>query len=56
MTEIETRIEQLEQRAAESALIADLSTVSETRVRNAQLADELGQLAARLRSRRPALM
>ncbi|WP_229197713.1 hypothetical protein [Bradyrhizobium acaciae] len=53
MTEIERRIEQLEQTAAERALVADLSTVSETRLRNAQLADELRLVAAQLRTLRP---
>ncbi|MHC2334589.1 hypothetical protein [Bradyrhizobium sp. USDA 4454] len=53
MTEIERRIEQLEQTAAERALVADLSTVSETRLRNVQLADELRRVAAQLRTLRP---
>ncbi|MFQ3454499.1 hypothetical protein PMN64_14430 [Bradyrhizobium sp. UFLA01-814] len=49
MTEIERRIELLEQTAAERALIADLSTVMETRIRNAQLADEARLVVAQLR-------
>ncbi|MCP1833074.1 MULTISPECIES: hypothetical protein [Bradyrhizobium] len=53
MTEIERRIELLEQTAAESALIADLSTVTETRIRNAQLANELRLVVAQLRTLRP---
>ncbi|MGY3533959.1 putative coiled-coil protein SlyX [Bradyrhizobium embrapense] len=52
MTEIERRIEQLEQTASERALVADLSTVSETRLRNAQMADELRLVAAQLRALR----
>ncbi|WP_461191945.1 hypothetical protein [Bradyrhizobium sp. UFLA06-06] len=52
MTEIERRIELLEQTAAERALIADLSTVMETRIRNAQLADELRLVVAQLRTLR----
>ncbi|WFU29284.1 hypothetical protein QA635_21935 [Bradyrhizobium brasilense] len=53
MTEIERRIEQLEQTAAERTLIADLSTVTETRIRNAQLADELRLAVAQLRTLKP---
>ncbi|MGY2846282.1 putative coiled-coil protein SlyX [Bradyrhizobium sp. USDA 4501] len=53
MTEIERRIELLEQTAAERALVADLSTVTETRIRNAQLANELRLVVAQLRSLRP---
>ncbi|SDE10774.1 hypothetical protein SAMN05216337_102015 [Bradyrhizobium brasilense] len=53
MTDIERRIEQLEQTAAERALIADLSTVTETRIRNAQLADESRLVVAQLRTLRP---
>ncbi|MCS3449465.1 MULTISPECIES: hypothetical protein [Bradyrhizobium] len=52
MTEIERRIELLEQTAAERALIADLSTVMETRIRNAQLADEARLVVAQLRTLR----
>ncbi|MDH6691697.1 putative coiled-coil protein SlyX [Bradyrhizobium japonicum] len=54
MTDIERRIEQLEQTAAERALVADLSTVTETRIRNAQLADELRLVVAQLRTLRSA--
>ncbi|MGY3493426.1 hypothetical protein [Bradyrhizobium sp. USDA 4502] len=53
MTEIERRIELLEQTAAERALVADLSTVTETRIRNAQLANELRLVVAQLRTLRP---
>ena len=49
MNELAKRIEQLERRAAERALIADLSPRSEIRVRNARLADGLRQVAAELK-------
>ncbi|WP_229173066.1 hypothetical protein [Bradyrhizobium ivorense] len=50
MTEIENHIEQLEQTAAERALIADLSTTPKVGIENARLADELRLLAAQLRT------
>lgn len=53
MKEIEKRIEELEQKAAESALIANLSPSREIRIVNARLADELRQLAGQLKSLQP---
>jgi len=49
MNELDKRIEQLERRAAESVLIADLSPRPEIRIHNIRLADELRQVAAELK-------
>ncbi|MDI4236758.1 MULTISPECIES: hypothetical protein [unclassified Bradyrhizobium] len=49
MNELDERIEQLERRAAESTLIADLSPRREIRIHNTRLADELRQVAAELK-------
>ncbi|MCA1454581.1 hypothetical protein I6F35_15310 [Bradyrhizobium sp. BRP22] len=50
MNELDKRIERLERRAAESALIADLSPRAEIRIHNIRLADELRQVAAELKA------
>jgi hypothetical protein len=49
MREIARRIEELEVKAAESALIADLTTESEVRTYNSRLAKDLRDAAERLR-------
>jgi hypothetical protein len=51
MSELAVRIEELEVKAAESALIADLTTDWETRVYNARLAKDLRTAAESLRRR-----
>jgi hypothetical protein len=51
MSEVTGRIEELEVKAAESALIADLSTNGEVRIYNARLAKDLREAAASLRRR-----
>ena len=51
MNDLTRRIEELEVKAAESALIADLTTDWETRVYNARLAKDLGAAAESLRRR-----
>ena len=55
MTDIAERIEELEIKAAESALIADLSTSRVTRSYNSRLAQDLREAAAKLRSRADVL-
>ena len=54
MKNLAGRIEELERMAAESALIADLSTDWEVRIYNSRLAEELREAAARLRRRQAA--
>jgi hypothetical protein len=49
--ELRKQIDDLERRAAESALIAGLATDPEARLYNTSLARELGDAAARLRKR-----
>ena len=51
MDDIAGRIEELEVKAAESALIADLSTDWEIRTYNSRLAKDLREAADRLRRR-----
>jgi hypothetical protein len=51
MNDIAGRIEELEVKAAESALIANLTTDREIRVYNARLAKDLRQAADDLRRR-----
>ena len=51
MDDIGGRIEELEIKAAESALIADLTTDWEVRTYNSRLARDLREAAARLRRR-----
>ncbi len=51
MTDLTGRIEELEVQAAESALIADLTTDSEVRMYNSRLAKDLREAAERLRHR-----
>lgn len=51
MDDIAGRIEELEVKAAESALIANLTTDWEIRVRNARLAKDLRAAAESLRRR-----
>ncbi len=48
------RIEELEMQAAESALIADLTTDEEVRTYNSRLAAELREVVTRLRSQAAA--
>ena len=50
MASIESRIDHLEKRAAESALIANLATDEEARTYNTSLASKLRALADRLRA------
>lgn len=54
MDDIAGRIEELEIKAAESALIADLTTNWEVRTYNSRLACELREVAASLRCRKEA--
>ena len=49
MQDIQKRIDEIEVRAAESALIADLATDYEARTYNGRLARQLRELAADLR-------
>jgi hypothetical protein len=49
MREIAGRIEELEMKAAESALIAGLTTDSEVRIYNSRLTKDLRDAAERLR-------
>ena len=49
LDDLKARIEELEAKAAENALIADLATEPETRDYNAHLAQELRALASQLR-------
>ena len=51
MTDLHRQIEDLEKRAAESALIAGLATDPEVRLYNTGLARELRGIAAKLRER-----
>jgi hypothetical protein len=51
MDDIAGRIEELEVKAAESALIADLSTDRKIRTYNSRLANDLREAADRLRRR-----
>ena len=51
MTDLHKQIDDLEQRAAESALIAGLATDPEARLYNTGLARELREIAAKLRER-----
>jgi hypothetical protein len=51
MTDLHKQIDDLEQRAAESALIAGLATDPEARLYNTGLARELREIAAELRER-----
>jgi len=51
MSDVAGRIEELEVKAAESALIADLTTDWEVRTYNSRLAKELRQAAEMLRLR-----
>lgn len=55
MKDLAGRIEELEVKAAESALIADLSTDWEVRTYNTRLASDLREAAASLRRRADAL-
>ena len=55
MTDIAGRIEELEVKAAESALIADLSTDWEVRTYNSRLAEDLREAAGTLRRRAEAV-
>jgi len=50
MVDLQERIDDIEKRAAESALIAKLATDPETRRYNASLARELRDIAVKLRS------
>jgi hypothetical protein len=50
MNDLEKRIDELETRSAESALIAQLATDPKARLHNTGLARELLDLAAQLRS------
>lgn len=52
MADVAGRIEELEVKAAESALIADLTTDREVRVYNSRLAKDLREAADILRRRR----
>jgi hypothetical protein len=54
MNNLAGHIEELEIKAAESALIADLSTDREARTTNSRLAEELREGAARLRRQQAA--
>ena len=54
MNELAGRIEELEVKAAESALIADLSTNREVRIHNSRLAKDLRAAAEDLRRRAKA--
>jgi hypothetical protein len=54
MREIAGRIEELEMKAAESALFADLTTDSEVRIYNSRLTKDLRDAAERLRRHRAA--
>jgi hypothetical protein len=54
MKKLAERIEELERKAAESALIADLSTDWEVRTYNSRLAKDLRKAAAQLRHRQTA--
>jgi hypothetical protein len=49
--DLRKQIDDLERRAAESALIASLATDPEARLYNTSLAQELGDAVARLRKR-----
>ena len=51
MTDLHKQIDDLEQRAAESALIAGLATDPEARLYNTGLARELREIATKLRER-----
>jgi hypothetical protein len=51
MTDLQKQIDDLEKRAAESALIANLATDPEARLYNTSLARELRDVVARLRKR-----
>ena len=51
MTDLHKQIDDLEQRAAESALIAGLATDPEARLYNTCLVRELREIAAKLRER-----
>jgi len=51
MNDLTGRIEELEVKAAESALIADLTTDWEVRIYNARLAKDLRKAADNLRQR-----
>jgi uncharacterized coiled-coil protein SlyX len=52
MDDAEQRIEELEIKAAESALIANLATDRKARVNNSRIADELSELVDELRKGR----
>ena len=53
MNDLQKRIDELEIKAAESALIADLATDPEARIYNTRLAQELREYIARLRRELP---
>ena len=50
MTDSDKRIEEIEVRAAERELIANLATIPEVRAYNSRLSEELHRVAASLRS------
>jgi hypothetical protein len=55
MMDFQRRIDDLEKRSQESALIAQLATDPDARVYNTNLAKELSRLAAELRKQLPLL-